>query len=323
MNFGRRDFLTLGAGAMLASELPLTAEAKRDPLAPLKVETFEIKVGASKPFGAIQVSDTHIARANNKDDERKMKLAAGRSFSLFGEHYLDEAIHLAKSKGDMLLHTGDLIDFVSAANLEMAEAHFAGNDWFVSSGNHEFSKYVGEAREDEAYKRDSYDRVQAAYPNDLTFCSRIVNGVNFVSLDDVYYNVTEKQHELFMKEVEKGLPIVMLCHVPFYGPKLYDFVMSHTGNKCAYVTGAPLELTSAYQGDRNPPPGQEWRSRAVQQRTDKPTADFIKWLKEQKLLKAILCGHLHYFFQERFSPTAVQYVCSATYKGHAQSLRFT
>ena len=123
MDFGRRDFLALGAGAMLAAELPLTAEAKRDPLAPLKVENFEIK-----PFGAIQVSDTHIVRVDRRDDERKMKLAAGRSFAPFAEHYLDEAIHLAKANGDMLLHTGDLIDFVSAANLDLVEAHFAGND---------------------------------------------------------------------------------------------------------------------------------------------------------------------------------------------------
>ncbi len=321
MNVSRRIFLA-GAGALTAAELPLPALAKRGPIPPLKVEAFEIPVGAAKPFGALQVSDTHIVRVDTRDDARKMKLAAGRSFAPFAEHYLDEAINLAKTQGDLLLHTGDLIDFVSAANLDLVEAHFAGNDWFVSAGNHEFSQYVGEAKEDAAYKRQSYDRVQAAYPNDLTFCSRVVNGVNFVSLDDVYYNVTEAQHALFMKEVEKGLPIVLLCHVPFYGPKLYDFVMSHTGNKCAYVTGAPLGLTSTYRGDANPPPGQEWRARSVQQRTDRPTADFIAWLKEQKLLKAILCGHLHDYFQERFSPTALQYVCSATYKGHAQRLRF-
>ena len=321
MNVSRRIFLA-GAGALTAAELPLPALAKRGPIPPLKVEAFEIPVGAAKPFGALQVSDTHIVRVDTRDDARKMKLAAGRSFAPFAEHYLDEAINLAKTQGDLLLHTGDLIDFVSAANLDLVEAHFAGSDWFVSAGNHEFSQYVGEAKEDAAYKRQSYDRVQAAYPNDLTFCSRVVNGVNFVSLDDVYYNVTEAQHALFMKEVEKGLPIVLLCHVPFYGPKLYDFVMSHTGNKCAYVTGAPLGLTSTYRGDANPPPGQEWRARSVQQRTDRPTADFIAWLKEQKLLKAILCGHLHDYFQERFSPTALQYVCSATYKGHAQRLRF-
>ena len=317
----RREFLTLGAGAVLAAELPVLA-AKRAPLPPLRLETIEIPAGASKPFGAIQVSDTHIVRVDNRDDERKMKLAAGRRFAPWGEHYLDEAIHAAKDRGDLLLHTGDMIDFVSAANLDCAAVHFAAGDWFVSSGNHEFSRYVGEAKEDDAYKRESYARVQDAYPNDLTFSSRVVNGVNFVAIDDVYYNVTEAQHALFAKEIEKGLPIVLLCHVPFYGPKLYEYVMRETNNKCAYVTGAPLSCTSTYEAGKTYPAGQEWRHRSVQQKTDKPTADFIAWLKEQKLLKAILCGHLHRFFKERFSPTAMQYVCSATFKGEATAIRF-
>ena len=321
MTINRREFLTLGAGAVLAAELPVLA-AKRAPLPPLRLEAIEIPVGASKPFGAIQVSDTHIVRVDARDNERKMKLAAGRGFAPWGEHYLDEAIVLAKARGDLLLHTGDLIDFVSAANLDFAAVHFAAGDWFVSSGNHEFSRYVGEAKEDEEYKRGSYARVQDAYPNDLTFSSRIVNGVNFVAIDDVYYNVTEAQHALFVKEVEKGLPIVLLCHVPFYGPKLYEYVMKATGGKCAYVTGAPLSCTSAYEAGKTYPPGQEWRHRGVQQKTDRPTADFLAWLKEQKLLKAVLCGHLHHSFHERFSATAMQHVCSATFKGDATAIRF-
>ena len=252
MKVNRREFLSLGAGAVLAAELPALA-AKRAPLPPLHLETIEIPVGASKPFGAIHVSDTHIVRVDNRDDERKMKLAAGRRFAPWGEHYLDEAINLAKGRGDMLLHTGDLIDFVSAANLDFAAVHFAAGDWFVSSGNHEFSRYVGEAKEDDAYKRESYARVQDAYPNDLTFSSRVVNGVNFVAIDDVYYNVTAAQHALFAKEVEKGLPIVLLCHVPFYGPKIYEYVMKATKNKCAYVTGAPLSCTSTYEAGKTYP----------------------------------------------------------------------
>lgn len=311
-----------GAGALLASELPRTVWAKRAPLAPLKLKTLEIAVGAAKPFGAVHVSDTHIVRVDKRDDERKMKLAAGRCYFPHGEHYLDEAIHLAQTDGDLLLHTGDLIDFVSAANLDLVEDHFAGNDWFVSAGNHEFSQYVGEAKEDAAYKAQSFDRVQAAYPNSLAFASRIVNGVNFVAIDDVYYNVTPEIHEQVKKEVEKGLPIVLLCHVPFYGPELYKFVMAATNNRCAFVTGAPDDLVATYEKGKVYPKGEEWRHRGVQQKTDRPTADFIAWLKEQKLLKAILCGHLHYFFEERFSPTAMQYVCSATYKGDAHRIRF-
>lgn len=53
-----------------------------------------------------------------------------------------------------------------------------------------------------------------------------------------------------------------------------------------------------------------------------PTLDFIAWLKEQPLLKGILCGHMHRFFEERFSETAVQYCVGATYKGDAQVVHF-
>lgn len=321
MKIDRRSFLG-GAGALLASELPATAWAKRPPLAPLKVKEIEIAAGATKPFTAIQVSDTHIVRVDKRDNERKMMLAAGRSFASHGEHYLDEAINLAKKDGSLLLHTGDMIDFVSEANLETAEDHFAGNDWFVSAGNHEYSQYVGEAKEDAAYKAQSFARVQAAFPNDLSFASRVVNGVDFVAIDDVYYNVTAEIHERCRKEFEKGLPVVLLCHVPFYGPELYKYVMTATHNRCAYVTGAPDERVATYEKGKVYPPGEEWRHRAVQQKTDRPTADFIAWLKEQKLLKAILCGHLHHHFEERFSPTAIQYVCSATYKGDACKIRF-
>ena len=152
-NIPRRSFLRLGAGVLAAAELPRAAWAKRAPLAPLELKPIEIAAGASKPFGAVHVSDTHIVRADRRDDARKITLAANRTFAPWGEHYLDEAIRAAESAGEMLIHTGDLIDFVSAANLDMAEGHFAGHDWFASSGNHEFSQYVGEAKEEWAKQR--------------------------------------------------------------------------------------------------------------------------------------------------------------------------
>jgi hypothetical protein len=325
MNIQRRSFLRLGAGLIAASELPRAALAKSAPLPPIKLRQIEICAGASKPFGAVHVSDTHIVRADSRDNARKITLAARRSGHMkWGEHYLDEAIRAAESAGEMLIHTGDLIDFVSAANLEMAERHFAGHDWFASSGNHEFSQYVGEAKEDDAYRRVSYNRVQAAYPNDLTFASRVVNGVNFVAIDDVYYNVTEAQHALFEKEVAKGLPIVILCHVPFYTPRHHDEELKRSRGVCSYETGVPDEKIATWRAPSRPfGKGEEWRDRRVQQRADAPTKEFIKYIKAQPLLKAILCGHCHNFWEERFSPTAVQYVCSATYMGDGYRIRFT
>ena len=53
------------------------------------------------------------------------------------------------------------------------------------------------------------------------------------------------------------------------------------------------------------------------------TRDFIAYLKGGKLLKGILAGHLHITVQERFSPTAVQYVVGGNFLHHGQQVFFT
>lgn len=294
-----------------------------DKLKPLNIKEITVEVGATKPFDVMHLSDTHITFADDRDDERKMLLAGRRSrYMGYGEHYLDEAIHYAKEKGMYMMHTGDMIDFVSEANLDVTAMHMMLADWFVSAGNHEYSKYVGEAKEDEEYKASSREAVQGAFPNDLTFASRVINGVNFVAVDDVYYNFTEDQLEKMKKEMEKGLPVVLLIHVPLYTPEFCKSELEVNNGNCAYLTGVPLEITEKYDPGKTYPAGEEWRYRKVQQRADKPTQDFIAWLKEQKQLKAILAGHMHRFFEERFSPTAIQYTVGATYNGDVQVVHF-
>ena len=340
----RRDFIKVSGAAAaglalsgcapkaVSEESPLVKEwpafperitREVDAFGPLNLKEITVEIGLRKPFDVMHVSDTHIARADARDNERKIMLAARRSQHMnAGEHYLDEAVRIARERGMYLFHTGDLHDFVSEANLDMDARHMIEGDWFVCAGNHEYSQYVGEAKEDEAYKRVSYDAVRAAFPNDLRFASRIIDGVNFVAVDDVYYNFTEWQLEQMKAEVAKGLPMVMLCHVPLYTPEFYAEEMKGMDNKCAYLTGVPEELTRTYEPGVIYPPGEEWRYRKVQQHSDAPTLKFIAWLKEQPLLKAILCGHMHRFFEGRFSQTAMQYVVGANYLGDAQVIHF-
>ncbi len=327
----RRAFLAAGAGMLFAGGLRagdganVVPKRKLAGFKPLELRRIRIEAGASMPFKAVHISDTHIIRADaTEKDPRKVQLAANRYPHLqYGEHYLVEAVMAARRDNALLLHTGDMIDFVSNANLKLVERYFGSDDWFVSSGNHEFSKYVGEARETAAYKADSYDRVSAHFPNDLTFASRVVNGVNFVAVDDVYYNLTESQLALMEKEVAKGLPIVLMCHVPFYTPRHHDFELKMNRGECSYETGVPDEKIATWRAPKRPlPKGDEWRDRRVQQRADAATKEFVKYIKAQPLLKAILCGHCHRFFDERFSPTAVQYVCAATFQGQGYAIDF-
>ena len=54
-----------------------------------------------------------------------------------------------------------------------------------------------------------------------------------------------------------------------------------------------------------------------------PTLELMAFLKEQRTLKAILCGHMHSAFSDRFSETAMQYVVGGNFKGEACEILFT
>ena len=164
----RREFIRLSGGLFLASQLPIflyaKEESKSTSIGMEEIRNITIPVGASKSFSVLHLSDSHITRVDERDNKRKKDLAFGRS-KIFpkAEAYFEAALNYAHQKGLMLLHTGDLIDFVSVANLEYVAEKLGNGHWFTSAGNHEYSQYVGEAREDAAYKSKSYDKVQASF----------------------------------------------------------------------------------------------------------------------------------------------------------------
>lgn len=319
MQFTRRNFLQLGFGAVAASSIApfsfgVANEQVEQAKKAMKIQKFVVKVGATQPFKALHISDTHITFADERETERKQELAKNRArYFRNSVAQFNAAVEYAKEQNALLLHTGDFIDFVSEGNYEFVEKAYANIscDHFNSSGNHEFSHYLGEAKEDEAYKALSFERTQRAFPNDLKFCSKIHNGVNFIAFDDVYYYVADNLIELFQKEIDKGLPIVTLCHIPFYTPELYRFMLVEQKESKAYVIGATEEAIKEYKQEHS-----------LYQRGNQATLEFIDWLKKQALVKALLCGHLHVPHVDQFSETATQYSVGANYKGEAFEFTF-
>lgn len=313
MDMKRRDFLKQSGGAFLAGGTLLQLAFTPVPVPDtLRLARIKIRIGLPAPFKVLHLSDSHITLADARDNDRKRTLAATR-LKVFPDNQarLSELFAYAKSSNEMILHTGDFIDFVSEANLDAVREFFKGRDCIACSGNHEFSQYVGEAIEDDTYKQQSYAKVQAAWPNDLTFYSRIVHGVNFVALDNVYYNFTDSQLGKFKLEIAKGLPIVLLCHVPIYTPDLFDIAYAAANKTCAYLIGVPEERMYGYTA-----------ARRTQQRPNAATLAFIEYLKTQSLVKAVLCGHLHYSWSGQLSDSALQYVVGGAFNGDAQEITF-
>lgn len=314
----RRVFLKklAASGAVVAvSELPSFTEenkgrhdgelacfAGRGPHERLSLSYSFVKIGLEKPFSVLHISDTHFTSAYPEENEIRQNLKQKRT-QLFGglqEMSFRDSVEWAKEHVDYIVHTGDFIDWQSEANFDLVSKYY-GDRMAGAMGNHEFSPDLGKSLPkptvDEKYKDLSRERLQSIFPFDISFQSQIINGVNFITLDDVYGYVTEEQVERFKAEIRKGLPIVLCMHVPFITDNIWRAVQRY------WVDKGPIQSAAV------PPVSGDLKV----QRNDKVTADFIRYLKKQKLLKAILTGHEHFSIEERFSKTAMQFVTSGNF----------
>ena len=114
--------------------------------------TVTLQVGLKERLRCLHISDTHLLFSDGRDCRAKYDVALRR----WGEYvyanvgrnvtYFLDALLYAKRNGLLLLHTGDLIDFYSPANLEAAERllELAGVNCFLCAGNHEYTNYSGQ-----------------------------------------------------------------------------------------------------------------------------------------------------------------------------------
>lgn len=321
-NQGRRHFLrnSLAFGGLMATAgLPTVGCVNtqreifenRGRFERLSLAYHRIDCGAKKPFSILHISDTHLCAVDRDDDKYayQMREQRMRTFGGEQENSLRVSIAWAKKNSDYLLHTGDLIDFRSKGNLRLVKQYFPNTEGFIGCiGNHEYFPDWWSVKEtkDEPFKKLSYDLVNDAYPFNITFNSTIIHGINFVTIDNVYDYVTPQQVALFEKEVEKNLPIVLAMHCPFRTEDMSRAIDKFWGDKKFTTREAPK-------------PEGDWTI----QLTDPTTQAFIHRLKRLPQLKAILAGHLHIHYAERFSETAIQYVTGANFLYHGQELLFT
>lgn len=315
VKMNRRDFLSGGlslGGLMATSALPVLADdpslfPSRGRFERLSLGYHHIHVGAAKPFSVLHVSDTHLTAAYPDEGcavrafmDRRRKTFGGRQ-----EEALRDTLSWAKEHVDFVLHTGDLIDAVSKANFDLVRKYFGeeSSPVFGCLGNHEY--YLGYDKALAAgYGKDRLrSELTSTFPFDISFASKTVNGVNFVTLDNSFGTVTAEQATRFGREVAKGLPIVLAVHCPFMTPKI----------ACASDKfWKTRDMKSVKDVSK-------WRASYK----DAATADFVAWLKAQPLLKGILAGHLHVDVQDRFSPTAVEYVVAGNFLFHGQEITFS
>ena len=134
MHLNRREFLKFSG---LSAVMPFLPARASNPIGALNVRRVKLAVGAERPFSVLHVSDSHIARIDNRDGDALHAFARARSRigRELGEYYLCEAAHYAKAAKVKMVHTGDFMDFLSEANLEYARRFLCSYDFLACVGN--------------------------------------------------------------------------------------------------------------------------------------------------------------------------------------------
>ena len=187
----------------------------------LNPNRIEFHLGLKKPVKILHMTDVHLSLADERN-ENMIEYSAGRRNTFFKEGnfperdpvgYLEDALEYAKDF-DCTVFTGDVVDFNTYLNYDVAKKILAGHDYMFAAGNHEFTPKPG--IDSYEIRANVQDYVQSHFRGDMYFESRIVGGVNIVTADNGFTTWTEKQYEQLKAEVAKGYPILLFTHVPIH-----------------------------------------------------------------------------------------------------------
>lgn len=262
-----------------------------------------LQIGLEKPLKVLHITDSHIPFCCDSDPEamHRQRLERDEEGSVLS---LREQMAYGEANCDLIVHTGDLIDFISKPCLAFAREFLKNDRLLFIAGNHEYAKYDHEA-EDMTYRLRSLQEMGGGLGVDMFFTSRIVGGVNFVGIDDSYHQVEDGQLIRLKKEVAKGYPIILFMHAPLYEEALYLRSYEFWNGEIA-VVNSDSTLHPEVIGDMAEP--------------YPSTKAFYDYVTGEPQIKAVLAGHVHFPFESILPGGTPQFVTGLGSKGHAREI---
>ena len=268
----------------------------------LKIKKTIIKIGLPKPIKILHITDSHLPFFCETDSENMIKQGKKRNEKRSVRN-LNKLMKYGEKNCDFIIHTGDLIDYISKPCVRFAKEFLKNEKLLFVAGNHEYAKYDGK-KEDMAYRLNSMEEI-GGYPVNIFFNSHIIGGVNFIGIDDAYHQVENEQLEMLKEEVKKGYPVVLFMHAPMYEERLYKKSYKFwNGEIC--LLGSDAETHPEVIGDVAEP--------------FESTKEFYDYVINEQSIKAVLAGHLHFGFESRLPNGIMQYVTNRGDRGNAREI---
>ena len=214
--------------------------AKKEISKPIKVcatldqeEVLFYSDAIQEPLKVVQIADTHLF----KDDERGVpyKGFSDRMAKAYNqtEHFktglitnpeeaFEQTLAFAKkTNADLITLIGDIFSFPSEAAIEwvLSKLEETNIPFIYTAGNHDWH-YEGMEGDLESL-RDTWikKRLMPLYQNNHPLMAAYdFKGIRFLAIDNSTYQINEEQLAFFTAQVDTGIPMVLLVHIPMYAP---------------------------------------------------------------------------------------------------------
>lgn len=257
--------------------------------------------GLKREYNFLHISDVHIAYATRDDNEadRKMAQEHVKKWSPIGVAPIDAFAEALKYTDevcpDALFITGDAVDYIHDSNVKLlkemlSEVHTPVHYVY---GNHEAGSYVAKISDKRAY----YPYYKDLMHGSPDFWCEDYGEFLVIGMDDSEKKITENQLAEFKKRSQRGLPIILTLHIPFYTDDIAAPVKKFWGEN------GDLQFTL---GAAN---------------ADDVTREFCELVKSpESNVAAVLAGHTHFKYKGEFAPGRIQYVAAPTFRQYMRKI---